>query len=231
MNKEKLFNLINQHNPLFASEKIIPFNYHEWQKIRPFVREHIWEDRASINVFLVKGTKHPDYINLSWKELLEKGKRMSLNLSLLETNPDYYFQTDKKLPTMSYIQIDGGDYYVLNDGNHRTCIAKFFFYFNDKTELHGVNVYRHQVDWVIKKLHEDISKTVSEKRLRYIVEPFSRHIAREDSASWMKEIYDPGIRVVDTSKGTEYIMDRNGAETFLENIRKRGLMKRLFYSF
>jgi len=53
---------------------------------------------------------------------------MELNLSLLRENPDYYFEAKKKEPPIYYKSIDGGDLYIGEDGNHRTCIAKALFY-------------------------------------------------------------------------------------------------------
>jgi len=91
-------------------------------QIKPFVKEFYWNSQASINVFRVKGTQHPDYKGLTWIEFLKKGKRMPLNLGLFEENPDYYLTCSDKKPTMFYQGLDGGYLYIGGDGNHRTAI-------------------------------------------------------------------------------------------------------------
>jgi hypothetical protein len=227
MDTKTFFGLIDVHKPLFMGEVIQPFRK-DWNQVKLFVKDYIWEDSASINVFLVKGTEHPDYIGLTWREFLDKGKRMSLNLPLLESNPGYYYATDKKLPTMSYIQIDGGDYYVADDGNHRTCIAKFFFFFFKKTELNGVTISRYVIDWTLKKLFDDILYIIEDRRLFYKVEPYNKCLSREDTANWMRQKYQTGIYVKDLKKGSETILDEKGAEEFLNRIKNGGFWKKIF---
>lgn len=227
MKIKTLFSLIDEHKPLFTNNVIQPFR-NDWDQLKLFVKDYIWEDSASINVYLVKGTEHPDYIGMTWREFLDKGKRMSLNLPLLESNPGYYYSPNKKLPTMSYKQIDGGDYYVADDGNHRTCIAKYLFFFNNKTELNGVTVSRYRIDWTVKKLFDDILNIVEEKRLMYKVEPYNKCLSREDTSNWMQQTYQTGIYVKDIKNKSETILDVNGAEAFLNKIKNNGFWRKIF---
>lgn len=61
---------------------------------------------------------------------------MHVNLPLLDKNPGYYLEDRRKAPTMSFIKLDG-KLYVDGDGNHRTCIAKFFFYYQGEPTCTG----------------------------------------------------------------------------------------------
>ncbi len=85
-------------DPDILTQKIQKWDKMEFLNLLPFVKEHYWQNNASINVFRVVGTQHPDYIGLTWLDLLEQGKRMPLNLRLYKENPGYYYETVKKNP-------------------------------------------------------------------------------------------------------------------------------------
>ncbi len=91
--------LFSEGVPEFADEKIKSWDRLQFKtEVFPFVKEHRWIDNASIDIFRVVGTQHVDYAGLTWKELLEKGKRMDINLRLYLENPGYYHETTKKQP-------------------------------------------------------------------------------------------------------------------------------------
>ena len=106
------------------------------------------------------------------------------NLALLLHNPGYYFSNEKKLPSMSYLQIDG-KYYIYCDGNHRTCIAKFLFPLLDKRPvLSGVETYRKRLDFEAYRAWKELGGPegkVFTKR---------RKLSREDGSGWMREHYE-----------------------------------------
>ena len=184
-----------------------------------FVKETYWQDSASVNIFRVKGTQHPDYAGLTWIEFLEKGKRMALNLGLFKTNPDYYRQTDKKIPSMYYQSIDGGELYVGGDGNHRTAICKAFFYLTGETTLHGVTATDYRMDNELKNIFDDIKKTIREKRLFIDIDVVSETASRDDSGGWMLEKYNHKLKVMDYKKNKDFFLNNNTeAKEFLENI-------------
>ena len=186
-----------------------------------FVKETYWQDSASINIFRVKGTQHPDYTGLTWLEFLEKGKRMALNLSLFKTNPDYYRQTDKKIPSMYYQSIDGGELYVGGDGNHRTAVCKAFFYLTGETMLHGVTVTDYRIDGELKIIFDDIKKIIRGKRLSLDIDIVSQAVSRDDSGGWMLEKYNPIIKVMDYGKNKDFLLSDNGkAKEFLEDLKR-----------
>ena len=197
-----------------------------------FVKETYWQDSASVNIFRVKGTQHPDYAGLSWLDFLEKGKRMSLNLNWLKTNPDYYRQTDKKIPSMYYQSIDGGELYVGGDGNHRTAICKAFFYLTGETTLHGVTVTDYRIDNELKSIFDDIKKTIREKRLSADIDIVAGTVSRDDSGGWMLEKYSPKIKVMDYKKNRDFVLNNIAeAKEFLAGLQKKSILGRLFGLF
>lgn len=78
--------------------------------------------------YLTVGTDHPQYAGMTWLELLERGKRMDINIPLLEKNPGYYTQAEQQHAGMSFVSTDGIHWYVSADGNHRSCLARFLFH-------------------------------------------------------------------------------------------------------
>lgn len=77
---------------------------------------------------------------MSWLELLERGKRMDINIPLVEKNPGYYTQAEQLHAGMSFVSTDGIHWYVSADGNHRSCLARFLFHLQgeERTQLHNV---------------------------------------------------------------------------------------------
>ncbi|MGD2819606.1 hypothetical protein ACP80H_25170, partial [Escherichia coli] len=105
-----------------------------------FITEHYWTGQGSINVYRIVGTDHPQYAGMTWLELLERGKRMDINIPLLEKNPGYYTQAEQQHAGMSFVSTDGIHWYVSADGNHRSCLARFLFHLQGegRTQLHNV---------------------------------------------------------------------------------------------
>jgi len=149
-----------------------------------FCIEMEWRDYSAVELDSVIGSLHPNYQGYTWGWLLRYGKRMGKNLELLVRNPAYYFSSEKKLPSMSYLNLEG-KYYVYYDGNHRTCIAKFLFpLLNRENVFSGVEVYRKDLDFnayrAWKKLGGPEGKVLVEKK----------KISREDGSGWMREEYE-----------------------------------------
>jgi hypothetical protein len=149
---------------------------------QPFVTQHYWADQASINPFRVVGTRHPDYQSLAWLELLEQGKRMPLNLRLHASNPGYYDETAKKQPEMSYLSLDGVDWYVNADGDHRTCIARFAFHHAGRSVLHGGRLDDYRADHALAGAFARLRELAAERRLGLRVETRREALGREDTA-------------------------------------------------
>ncbi|WP_150113927.1 hypothetical protein [Leptospirillum ferriphilum] len=196
--------------PHWANDTIRPFDEELYREALPFVTRRYWCDSASVNVFRIVGTRHPDYRNMNWGWMIEHGKRMSENLALHGTNPGYYLETGRKLPEMTYITLDDLDFYVNTDGNHRSTIARFDFHYRGLTTLHGVTVEDVRID-------REMIRLLEEGILSGFVAPFSEKLSREDTAGWMMETFRTGLRI--RSKGTEQVLEK--ADQVREWIRER----------
>ena len=221
---------IKSSNPEILNQKIKSWDDLGFAQIQPFLKENRWEDSTSVNVFSVTGTQHPDYAGLpSWIKLLEVGKRMYLNLPLFKQKPEYYFEKTKKIPSMYYLCINGGEYYIGADGNHRTAIAKAAF-FLEQTDgfLNGVTVNSFKADLELKKCFENINETVKKRNLPLYATIETKTVSRKDGDGWMLEKYAPAIQIQDCRKNA-YIVLHNSkeAEEFLKNINA-SIFRRFF---
>lgn len=221
METNNIIDDIKAVNPDILNRRIEKWDKTEFLKLLPFVKEHYWHGNASINVFRVTGTQHPDYSGMTWIEFLENGKRMKLNLKLYAENPQYYYETGTKMPTMYFQSIDGGGLYIGGDGNHRTCIAKAAFYLGGHSILHGVNLDNYTIDWDIKRYFDETTVLIRDKRLPYHIEPVATAISRDDSAGWMLERYDIKIKVNDLKKKQELLLDTTGMKDFVGELNNK----------
>ncbi|RMG03681.1 MAG: hypothetical protein D6726_05055 [Nitrospirae bacterium] len=230
---EGLYRRAMSERPEFSLRAIEKFDEDEFRELKEFASEEYWCEEDSINVFDVVGTRHPDYQGLTWLEFLDQGKRMELNLSLYEHNPGYYLNDTKKLPTMSYLKLDGKTF-VDGDGNHRTCIAKFFFYYLRRTNLHGVTIREYITDRYTYRIYREIRDMLERKGLYHIeVLPFREKTAREDTAGWMREYFKVGLRAINRRNSEERIFFGPQVENFRKiasspNILSRLRLSRLF---
>ncbi|KFB16535.1 hypothetical protein PGPR2_00785 [Pseudomonas aeruginosa PGPR2] len=130
--------------PAWASEVLQSWEEAYPQEKHAFLQSHYWTETGSINVFRVVGTDHWDYQGKSWLDFLTGGKRMQRNLQALLDNPSYYLQPTERRPAIHYNTLDGLSFYVGSDGNHRTCIARFFLAEQQKSQLHDVTLNHYQ---------------------------------------------------------------------------------------
>lgn len=200
----------------WANDTIRPFDEDLFREALPFATRRYWCDSTSVNVFRIVGTRHPDYRNMSWGWMIEHGKRMPENLSLHETNPGYYLETGRKIPEMTYLTLDGLDFYVNTDGNHRSTIARFDFHYRGLTTLHGVTVEDIRIDREMFQFYREVVHLIEDGNLSGFVVPFSEKLSREDTGGWMMETFRTGLMV--RSKGSEWVLDdvRKGREWVLE---------------
>lgn len=221
-----------QHRPHWARTTIEAWDDNRMQALTPFVRSHYWSDRHSVNVFSVVGTAHPDYAGLSWEHFLRTGKRMPANQALLRSNPDYYFDTGVKHPSMLYISLNGKHWYVNGDGNHRTCLARFHFArphaqgFGSQTMVHGVTVDDYRVDWKLYDVFLKLKEAVRLRKNGETVEGYRYHTGREDGPAWKIDRFDPKIRLVD-GQGQSLLLDHDSARDKLASLGKplKGLLR------
>ncbi|MEW6542486.1 MAG: hypothetical protein AB1411_02620 [Nitrospirota bacterium] len=195
------------------------------------MRQRYWTNRATVNVFRVIGTQHPDYQGLTWLEFLKKGKRMGRNLGLYEANPSYYTDIAVKEPTMYYRTLDGGlSYYVAEDGNHRSAIARFDCWYRGDLLLHGVTVTDLRIDWELARLYSRLQTLIATGGARMHgkqVEPVTRRVSREDGPGWMLETFTPVLRVRDGAQ----VFDVGSAEAMDVEQRWLRLTRRPWWVF
>lgn len=212
-----------KHRPHWSKQAIDRWDENRLQALMPFVRTHYWSDRHSVNVFAVVGTAHPDYIGLSWERFLKTGKRMSVNQELLRSNPDYYFDTQVKRPSMLYVSLNGKHWYVNGDGNHRTCLARYHFErlnalgFETQTMIHGVTIDDYRVDWKLFDAFLKLKEALRAKRPGDSVEGYRFHTGREDGPAWKIDRYEPQIKHV-SSNGKETILGLDKARELLSSL-------------
>ncbi len=206
--------------PHWASGQIQPWNERLFQDVTPFITDKYWSSGHSINVFTVVGTQHPDYVGMTWLEFLQRGKRMRENLALHQSNRAYYLDTRAKTPPMYYVSLNGLDWYVAGDGNHRTCIARFDFHGESHSMLHGVNLEDYRVDWTLYRAYPLIQATIARGES---VTPVRERVSRSDTAGWMHERYS--VRLLLKTRREERLLDRIAVEAMLH--KTPGLLGRI----
>lgn len=191
-----LYQQVMARPPHWAHDPLLAWDEQAFKQRADFLTHHYWIDSGSLNIFKVVGTKHVDYQGLSWLTFLQQGKRMANNLPKYDSNPTYYDATLKKVPEMSFISLDGLHWYVDGDGNHRTAIAKFAFFYQDRTELHGLEMTDYRFDQAMYSSHLNLLDIIRERRLQHIrVNVGSSHIGRRDTGGWRLDLYQPTVAI------------------------------------
>ncbi|HHJ63340.1 MAG TPA: hypothetical protein ENJ61_00370 [Aquifex aeolicus] len=175
-------------------------------EIRDFVVVEEIRQTEDVDIGSVVGTAHPDYQGLYWSEMLLKGKRMHLNLPLLEKNPSYYLDGERKLPVMEYLELEG-KVYVYGDGNHRTAIAKVFLGLLGKERFGKVYLRK----WTPDEKALELAEAAKDRGVSFFVKRVK--LSREDGPGWQVEHYD--LRFL-TEKG------EMGAGEFERYLKEKG---------
>jgi hypothetical protein len=182
-----LLEYANQNPPSWAED--ILEHYSDDGKLLLFESSKYWCDNESINIHDIVGTAHGNYSDRSWLHLLNRGIRMlNINLPLLASNPNYYLEVARKEPKMEYTTVDDKTY-IHMEGNHRTCIARFYFYYQGLTTLHGVKVEKHFIDHSFKTAYEHLEKIVT-SAVKCKMEVQKTTLNRVDTAGWCREFYE-----------------------------------------
>lgn len=218
MNRMSYFNL--DYPPPFSGETLKKWDDLDFINLKQYVIEEQRYGCASVNVFRVVGTQHPDYAEKTWLDLLNNGKRMQLNLPLFQDNPDYYLETAPKKPFMHYVSLDGGDVYIGDEGNHRTCIAKFFFFTQGLTTLHGITLQDYRIDWTFKALCDELKATVEALKIPIYLNIQKKLIERKDAADWKLDRFSLTARLFDARCGETHLVDHDGLVHFIDKLRK-----------
>ncbi|MDX8377622.1 MAG: hypothetical protein R8L53_06320 [Mariprofundales bacterium] len=180
--------------PYWAGQKIKAWPEEEMRELMGFATKEYWCAEGGVNVFNVIGTRHNEYHGLTWLELLQQGKRMHLNLPLHTNHPEYYQEVDAK-HAMSCISINGINWYVDADGNHRTCIARFHFDEIRKTHVYGVSLQQYTIAWELRALAMDLIEKCNERKIPVSVQPLRKSIMRQDAAGCKTDYYNVSLKV------------------------------------
>lgn len=226
----QLIDRVRTTPPRFAGEEIRSLHELTRGDYYPYTRQSTWHDSTTINVNNVVGTMHPSYIGMSWAEFMEKGIRMRPNLAMHAQNPGYYYGDGKKEPSMYYITFDENEFYIGQDGNHRTAIARFEYHFSAKKPLiHGVTLDSHVVDWRLKDLHEQLLDMIGKRGLRIKAETHQTIVGRDDAAGMKVDRFDPKVLVTEFESGRKLLCDATQLGEYMTGLEKpKGFWGRLF---
>lgn len=192
---------VGRDRPGWADEKLLAWDAMAFRQAENFIIRHYWTKQGSINVFRITGTDHPQYAGMSWAELLDRGKRMDINIPLLEKNPAYYTDALQTHAGMSFVSLDGINWYVSTDGNHRSCLARFYFHVQheEQSQLHNVSLSQYETDWSFHHASRDIAEWVA--IFNQSGKGFSRldiqrtATGREDGPGWMMDRFQTQLTV------------------------------------
>ena len=219
-----------KHPPDWAKDTLLDWNDCFPEDKRAFVTLEHWSDLrmsgTGIDVFRVVGTTHPDYVGKTWLDLLTSGKRMTSNLELLSENPGYYRDEFFGKP-MDYLTLDGERFYVGADGNHRTCIARFFLDGGPSTALENVEITRYRVDEPFYALYREATAFIDQHQLAIRIDPLRRPVRREDGPGWKVDIHSVVLRWHDLQAGTRAELDLEQSRARFERLTRWTLPPRL----
>lgn len=220
----KLLTEIGKVKATILDQTIEKWDTNDFDRSKKFLMEHCQYTDHTINILQVIGTQHTDYQGLTWRKLLRMGKRMSLNHSLYESNPDYYLKTDRKEPSMSFQCIDGGPLLYVEAGNHRTCIAKASFCLTGVFMLHGVELNDYHIDWNLKRIFDEIEKIIESRELSIYIKPINTVVSCEDSD---KRIVNQTNCFLDGVRGEQFLsnLKKKSPQTLIADILRRGYEK------
>ncbi len=204
MDAGRLLDWVEAHPPHWAEEELEAWDGDVWLGERAaFVASDYWCDAGVLDVMLVAGTDHPEYQGRSWRWFLHHGRRMRRNLALLAENPGYYLaRGEAKRPSMYFVSLDGHRWFVHGDGNHRTCIARFFFAMRGGgSVLDGVSLRDVRVDRVMWEAYGMLEELVRVRRLPYEVRAVREKLERRDGPGWQLERFRVRLEVRDVRTG------------------------------
>jgi len=197
---EPMLKKIKKVPPYWLDEKILTWCENELDQRKPFAISHYWNHSASINPFHIIGTDHPDYQGETWEWLIQNGKRMTINLDLYEQNKGYYQETLKKVPPMYYISMNGHDWYVHGDGNHRSCISRFHNHLFGESALHGVSISDWRINQQLFDTYYDMKELIMNRNLPFILDVQRKTRKRDDAPGWQKEYFETNILLKSSQK-------------------------------
>ncbi|MCK7066539.1 hypothetical protein L8P91_10055 [Enterobacter bugandensis] len=191
---------VDRNLPAWAEHQIKAWDLIAFRQAEDFITHHYWTDKGSINVFRVVGTDHPQYAGMTWSELLLRGKRMDINIPLIEKNPGYYTDVSVQHTSMSYVSLDGIHWYISADGNHRSCLARFYFHLlgHSVTQLHNVSLSQYRTDTAFMSVCQAVSQLAPALRQKGVYLTLTARrlpVSREDTPGWKLDTFRTEVSV------------------------------------
>lgn len=219
--KTNLIELVEADVPPFHNNELKLFR--EWEPYLLFQKKEILEKNASVDIRKVIGDKKD--FGPSWGQLLHnkrvgrKGK-MELNYLELQQNPDYYLGHEPK-SNWSFICLDG--IYFIDEGTHRTTIAKYLEYYNpdlfDDGKIHGVTVSHYETNREAMTARKDIEMMVKTPGLQHL----------EFTQQFDHRLYEIYFTLRSTKQHTDQLKFGAGdLQSFADVLRTHCLYHRLF---
>ena len=196
--------------PYWSGERLQLFPQDRFAAMAPFVLTHRGCDDAPLNLFQGVGTRHPDYTGMTWLEFLERGRHMPANRQWWADNSGYYTEPGRKWPAMSFISLDGTDWYVDADGEHRTCIARFDFDHRVLRTLTGLSLTDWRFDEVFKERMDRLTDLIRNRRIQIEIEHRKALVERSDNPGWKLDRYVNTLQVVDPAGCLPETLDSAG---------------------
>lgn len=218
LNFEFVRRLVDQP-PAWAEKTLLKWDDAYPQEQKDFLSVHYWIESGSVNVHRVVGTSHWDYQGMTWLSVLMSGKRMKNNLQDLMDNPRYYLQPVIRQPSIYYNTVDGLNFYIGADGNHRTCLAKFFLGAQEKSQLHNVTLNHYQVDTAFYRCYQQLKLIVQTMGLSVDLYPEIKSVGREDTAGWKMDRYQTLLVWKDLKSGNVRKFNHADADNELLSFR------------
>jgi hypothetical protein len=158
---EEFLKNIDLENCDWAHDPIKSFRNEEGEKLekyRDFVTERE-EKNQRVAIASIVGTEHQDYPMRAWIWIIAFGKRMNFALQDYKKNPQYYFLKERPRrvsENLHYSTVNGKDFYISDDGNHRTTIAKFVLWQAKEKYLYDVDVKYHDINYDFYDAYQEL---------------------------------------------------------------------------
>ncbi|MEM3362602.1 MAG: hypothetical protein QXG16_04800 [Candidatus Anstonellaceae archaeon] len=217
--------ILKKNDPSVLTEVIKPFPDIDF--LKQFATSYYWSNSESVNIFDVVGNACQEYQGFSWLSLLSVGKKMSHNLSLLATNPWYYFEQKKKEPEMRYTKVND-EVYVSGEGNHRTAICKVLFYYVGHTVIYGITYDEYKIDYALLNSFCKLNTLLRDKFPYIELKLIRINTRREDAPGWYRNYYEHSLLLVNHKKNKQIELASDEIDLAYNYFLKANFFNRIF---
>lgn len=217
--------VLRKNDSSVLTEDMKPFP--DLEKVEKFITYHYFSNSESVNVFDVVGSTCKDYQGFTWLSMLNMGKKMSHKLSLLASNPWYYFEQKKKEPEMHYTKIND-EIYISGQGNHRTAICKVPFYYTEHMIIHGITYEEYRVDFDLINEFSKLNALLFKKFPHIEIKTIRNHTKREDAPGWYRDYYNTSFLLINHKKNKQIEIASSEINSIYEDFLKINRFNKFF---